>query len=256
MFKEITPEQVINYIFTQKWHYDEIIQLENQAQIRRDQNRERLIKNGFNDKIFYLRLSHKLRIQTIFHDIIYGYESQLAGTGLLEQHLIDICYHNDFARLVKFILPEIEGKEPWDFSKENQLKKFCIDIFNFNIQSYNETMTIRLATYFYPDALLPIFKIDELRKICRAFGFEHNSNDKGEQLFVFNSFLLDKMNHLNDMPNIIKQNTAYQVFYTIDLLNRINNGEIFENVLLTTKKVRVKRFYSYGMAILEALKLA
>lgn len=253
-FKEITSDQIINYIFNQKRDYSEIIQLEDQAQIRRDQNKERLIKIGFNDKIFYLPQRHKFRMQTIFYDIVYGYESQLAGTGLREQHFIDVCHHNDFARVVKFILPEIEGKESWDFSNENQLKNFCTGIFNFNIRSYKETMPIRLATYFYPDALLPIFRIDELRKICKAFGFEKNSKDKGEQLFLFNSFLLDKMKGLNEKPNIIKQKMAYQVFYTIELLNRLNNGEIFENVLLTANKKWEKGFYNNGMPILEALK--
>lgn len=74
--------------------------------------------------------------------------------------------------------------------------------------------------------------------------------------FIFNSFLLDKMKGLKDKPNIIKQNKAYQVFYTIDLLNRLNNNETYKDILKSSDKEWVKGFYIDGMAILEALKMA
>lgn len=65
-FNEITSEQIINYIFTQQLNYDEIIHLENQAQILRKQNKNRVIKGGFNAEVFYVPQGHKLRNQTIF----------------------------------------------------------------------------------------------------------------------------------------------------------------------------------------------
>ena len=112
--------------------------------------------------------------------------------------------------------------------------------------------SIRLATYFYPEVLLPIFKLDHLKEICDAFGFETDAKTKGDRLFIYNSFLADKMNAL-PCKNIIKAYIAYQVRYTVELRRRLNTNESYEAILADYEKGWIKGFVADGYDILVKL---
>jgi hypothetical protein len=247
----IDIQKVIDTIFNQNKDYTNTLRLEFEANKLREETKRKL-KKSFNTEIFYVPEGHHLRKLTLFYDFVYGYESQLAGTGLRESHFQSVFQHPDFEKVINYIFPEMIGMKPWNFQDENILKEFCNGIFDFDIPSYKESMPIRLATYFYPNILLPIFKLDHLKEICDAFGFETDAETNGDKLFIFNSFLTAKMKIL-PFENIIKGYVAYQVRFTINLLNRLNNNESYEAVLASTNKVWIKDFYEEGKNILIKL---
>ena len=247
----IDIQKVIDTIFNQNKDYTNTLRLEFEANKLREETKRKL-KQGFNTEIFYVPKGHQLRKQTLFYDFVYGYESQLAGTGLRESHFQSVFQHPDFEKIINYIYPEMIEMKPWNFQDKNILKEFCNGIFDFDIPSYKEAVPIRLATYFYPNILLPIFKLDHLKEICDAFGFVTDAETNGDKLFIFNSFLADKMKIL-PFENIIKGYVAYQVRFTIDLLNRLNNNESYEAVLASINKVWIKGFYEEGKNILIKL---
>jgi hypothetical protein len=247
----IDIQKVIDTIFNQNKDYSDTLKLEFEANKLREETKRKL-KQGFNSEIFYVHEGHQLRKQTLFYDFVYGYESQLAGTGLRESHFQSVFLHPDFEKVIHYMYPEMIGMKPWNFQDENVLKEFCNGIFDFDIPSYKEAVPIRLATYFYPNILLPIFKLDHLKEICDAFGFVTNAETNGDKLFIFNSLLADKMKIL-PFENIIKGYVAYQVRFTIDLLTRLNNNESYEEVLASINKVWIKGFYEEGKNILIKL---
>lgn len=247
----IDIQKVIDTIFNQNKDYTNTLRLEFEANKLREETKRKL-KQGFNTEIFYVPEGHQLRKQTLFYDFVYGYESQLAGTGLRESHFLSVFQHPNFEKVINYIYPEMIGMKPWNFQDENILKEFCNGIFDFDIPSYKEAVPIRLATYFYPNILLPIFKLDHLKEICDAFGFVTDAETNGDKLFIFNSFLTDKMKIL-PFENIIKGYVSYQVRFTIDLLNRLNNNESYEAILISINKVWIKGFYEEGKNILIKL---
>jgi hypothetical protein len=249
---DIDIQQVIDTIFKQKKDYSDKLNLEFEANKLREQTKEKL-KNGFDSKIFYVSEGHQLRKQTLFYDFVYGYESQLAGTGLREAHFQSVFEHPDFEKVINYIFPELIGMKPWDFNDNNILMEFCNGIFDFNIPNYKEAIPIRLATYFYPEILLPIFKIEHLQQICDAFGFKTDAETKGDKLFIFNSFLVKKMETL-PFKNIIKGDICYQVLFTIELLNRLSKSENYEKIITDCKKVWIKEYYQEGKILLTKLK--
>ncbi len=247
----IEIQQVIDTIFNQNKDYSQILRLEYEANKLREENKK-ILKQGFNPEMFYVPEGHLLRKQTLFYDFVYGYENQLASTGLRESHFQSVFLHPDFEKVINYILPEMLGMKPWNFQDENILKEFCNGIFDFDIPSFKESLPIRLATYFYPNILLPIFKLDHLEQICKAFGFETDAATNGDKLYIFNSFLADKMRTL-PFENIIKGYISYQVRFTIELLNRLNNNESYEAILLSCSKVWIKNFYEEGRNLLIKL---
>ena len=243
--------EVIDIIFRQDKDYSYILHLELEANKLREKTKKELMQ-GYNAEIFYAPEGHHIRNHTLFYDFTYGIESKLAGTGLRESHFRSVFLHPDFEKVINYIYPEMIGLEPWDFQDINILKEFCNGIFDFDIPSYKEAVPIRLATYFYPNVLLPIFKLDHLENICGAFGFEDDAETKGSRLFIYNSFLADKMKTL-PFENIIKCYISSQVRYTVDLLNRLNNNECYETILADSKKRWIKGFIKDGYEILRQI---
>ena len=243
-------QAVIDIIFNQKKDYSNFLQLEFEANKLREQTKTKL-KVSFNSEIFYVTEEHSLRKQTLWYDFVYGYEKRLAGTGLRESHFQTVFLHPDFEKVINYIFPEMIGLEPWNFKDEKILKEFCNGIFEFDIPSYKETLPIRLATYFYPNILLPIFKLDHLKEICDAFGFITDAETNGDKLFSYNAFLYDKMKTL-PLENIIKGYIAYQVKFTVELLNRLKNEE-FGAILKSYGKGWKKNYINDGMKILNEL---
>ena len=249
--KNIDIQKVVETIFNQNNDHSNTLHLEFEANKLREKTKQKLIQS-FNTEMFYVPEGHPSRKQTLFYDFVYGFESQLAGTGLRESHFQSAFLHPDFEKVINYIYPEMIGMKPWNLQDKNELKEFCNGIFDFDIPSYKESMPIRLASYFYPNVLLPIFKIDHLKEICDAFGFETDAETNGDRLFVFNSFITEKMKTL-PYDNVIKGNVAYQVRFTIDLLNRLNNNENYGEIIGSINKVWIKGFYEEGKNILTKL---
>lgn len=248
---DLDIENMINIIISENKDYSQLLKLEFEANKLRNATKKNL-KEGFDPKIFYVIEGHPSRKHTLFYDFSYGYEYQLAGSGLRESHFQSVFEHPYFEKIINYIFPDMIGMPPWNFHDKNILKEFCKGIFDFDLPSYKEAMPIRLASYFYPDFILPIFKLDHLDRICKAFGFETNSITNGDRLFIYNSFLAEKMSHL-PFKNVIKGNIAYQVYFTAELLDRLNKGESYDSILNSYTKVWIKSFIVEGQKIIIKL---
>lgn len=219
----------------------------------RENTKDRL-KNGFQTDIFYAPEGHKQRRNNLFYEFVYGFESQLAGTGLREVQFQSVFEHNDFRKVVEYLCPEIIGLKPWNFNDKDVLREFCNGIFEFDIPQYKEAIPIRLASYFYPQYFYPIFKLEHLQKICNAFGLSTDAESYGERFFVYNSFLTEEMKTL-PYNNYIKSNISYQIMYIVELHTRLSNGEHFDTILNDYNKIWIKGFIKSGLDILKQLNI-
>lgn len=250
--RNIDIPKIIEIIFNQNKDYSKTLHLEFEANKLREKSKQKL-KQKFSTELFYVPEGHPSRKQTLFYDFVYGFESQLAGTGLRESHFQSVFLNPEFEKVINYIYPEMIGMKPWNLKDENELKEFCNGLFDFDIPSYKESLPIRLASYFYPDVFFPIFNINHLKSICNAFGIITNAKTNGDILFVSNSFLAGKMKIL-PYVNVIKAYLAYQVWFTIDLLNRLNNNENYNDIIGSINKVWIKGFYEEGRNLLTILK--
>jgi hypothetical protein len=250
---EIDIEQVINEIFNQNQNFSGTKSSIFKANKLREKNKERL-KEGFDNEIFYVPNGHKKRRENLFYDFVYGVEASLAGTGLREKQFKTAFTHSEFQKVIEYMFPEMIGLEPWNFEDKNVLLEFCNGIFDFRIPQYTEALPIRLASYFYPNYFIQIFKLDHLKKVCDALGLETNVKSNGDKLFVYNSFINEKMKAL-PFENYIKSNISYQILYTIELYTRLNKGESFENVLASHKQIWKKGLIKNGKTLLIKLNV-
>src|SRR5690606_11805568 len=163
----------------------------------------------FDTTLYYSPKGHPKRYDNLYYNFVYGVESKLAGTGLRESQFKDSFEHRDFKKVIDFLIPESIGLEPWNLNDNKNLFNFCNGLFDFTIPQYSEAIPIRLASYFYPDYFLPIFKLNHLKKVCDALGIETEAKTKGEKMYAYNLFLRDKM---KDIPfdNYIKSGMIYQ----------------------------------------------
>lgn len=248
---EIDIQEIITEIFNWKQDFSKILSLEFEANKLREQTKEEL-KQGFSHDIFYVHKGHPKRRNTLFYDFEYGYENKLAGTGLRELQFKTVFEHPDFEKVINYIYPEMIGMKPWNFQDKTVLLEFCNGIFNFNIPQYSEAIPIRLASYFYPDLFLPIFKLEHLKKTSVAFGLETNAKTKGDKLYAYNSFLADKMKTL-PLDNYIKMEFSYQILYTVELYNRLNEKEDFDKIVDSYKESWKRNTIKEGMKILTKI---
>jgi hypothetical protein len=219
----------------------------------REETKNRL-KKGFDKQLFYVTEKHRLRRENLFYNFTYGVESDLAGTGLREEQFKTAFEHPDFEKVIEYMYPEIIGLKPWNFNDKGELLEFCNGIFDFNIPNYKETLPIRLASYFYPDQFLPFFKLDHLEQVTKAFGLSTSAETQGERLYVYNSFLGDKMKAL-PYNNYIKSHIAYQIMYAFELYMRLLNNEKYKDVTKDYKEKWKLRLIEKGMNILIKLKI-
>ena len=249
---EFDLQKIIDEIFNQEIdsHREKLVF---EANKRREETKKKLMK-GFNSLYFYAPEGHKFRRENLFYDFVYGSESKLAGTGLRELQFKTVFEHKDFEKVVNYIYPEILGLKPWNLSDKEEFLEFCNGIFDFDIPQYSESLPICLASYFYPDYFVPIFKLEHLRKICETLGLETDAKTLGDKLYVYNSFLAGEMRIL-PFNNYIKSNIAYQILYAVELYNRLNNGEMYENILDDYKKIWIKELIESGKHLLTKLKI-
>jgi len=249
---ELDIEQIIGEIFYQKKDYSKIRSLVFEANKARELKKERL-KQGFDSELFYTPKGHPKRRDNLFYDFVYSFEGNVAGTGLREFQIKKVFEHPDFEKVVAYIYPEMIGMNPWNFQNKSILLEFCNGIFEFDIPQYSEAIPIRLASYFYPDTFLPIFRLEHLKKACNALGIDTNAKTNGDRLFAYTTFLSDKMKPL-PYDNYIKMEISYNILYTVELLNRLNNKENYKTILDSYKEVWIRNMIKDGEELLIKLK--
>lgn len=219
------------------------------ANKRREEIKKKL-RQGFDSTIFYEPPGHEKRRENLFYDFVYGCEVQLAGTGLREDQFSIPFRHQKFPEVVAYIYPEMHGLEAWNLSDEKSYQQFCDGLFDFKIPQYAETLPIRLASYFYPEYFLPIFKLLHLQQICEPLGLKTDAKTRGERLYAYNTFLLDKLKTVPHDNIYVKSQVAYQFLYAIELYNRLQNNERYDEIVSSYKKVWIRQNVERGREIL------
>ena len=250
---ELDLQKIIDEVFNQNVDYSQTNKLVFEANKLREKTKKKLMQ-GYNSLIFYAPEGHKLRRENLFYDFVYGYEYDLAGTGLRELQFQTAFEHPDFDKVVNFIYPDMLGMKSWNLNDKDEFQEFCNGIFDFDIPQYTEALPIRLASYFYPDFFIPIFKIEHLKKVCEALGLETDAENRGDKLFVYNSFLTDKMKAL-PFDNYIKSNISYLILFTVELYDKLNKGEMYQDIINNYKEKWKKGMIERGKDLLIKLKI-
>jgi HKD family nuclease len=246
-------DHLIDEIFCNKEDYLKNIDLSYIANKKRNNVTAALIKDNFNIFLFYAPEGHPKRKDSLFYDFVYGAESKLAGTGLREAQYKEAFENPNFKKVIDFILPESIGLERWNFEDDKTFRMFCNGLFDFKIPQYSEAMPIRLASYFYPEVFLPIFKLDHLQDVCEDLGIDVNAKSQGERLFAYNYFLRVEMKVI-PFDNYVKANMAYRIFYSMELYNQLENGDSFNEIKSNYNKAWVKDYIDKAKITLENIK--
>ncbi len=245
---------LLDEIFNSNEDNSEKLALSFEANKFREKVKNKLLKNKFKKTIFYVPEGHPKRKDNLFYNFVYGAESNLAGTGLREAQFSSAFMHKDFEKVIAFIFPEIYGIESWNLKDEKTYSEFCNGLFDFNIPQYSETLPIRLASFFYPEHFIPIFKLEHLRKICEPLGIKTDAKTKGDKLYAYNIFLLNKMKAV-PFNNYIKARMAYQICFTVELYNSLQKGEKIEKMFNSYTKIWEKKYIPRAEKILKKLKV-
>tara|TARA_R110000751_G_scaffold190314_1_gene296133 strand:+ start:83 stop:1411 length:1329 start_codon:yes stop_codon:yes gene_type:complete len=246
-------QQLLDLIFNSKEDYTNRLNLAYSANKSRNQLKDKLKNNDFDLSLFYVPEGHPKRRENLFYNFVYGSESKLAGTGLREAQFKDVFEHPEFKNIISFILPESVGLQPWNFEDNKAFFNFCNGLFDFDIPQYSIALPIRLASFFYPEHFVSIFKLNHLQKVCETLGLETDAKSNGERLFAYNIFLTKKM---KDIPydNYIKSGMIYQILYSVELYKRLDNGEDFQDIKKSYKKQWIKYYIEKGKTNLENIK--
>ena len=212
------------------------------------------IKKGFSVEDFYAPEGNSKRELSLFYRFMYGKEGFLAGTGLREKQVKEVFENPKFPEIISYIYPPIIGEQEWNLENKENYRELCNGIFDYRIAQYVETLPIRLVSYFYPDKFLPIFKLDHLERICLILGLRLAENvSKGDKLFAFNSFLLERMKYI-PRDNYIKSTMAYQLYYTVELFNALSNGESYDQYLAKYKEIWIRELIKNGYKMIQKIK--
>jgi hypothetical protein len=249
---KLNIQLLIDKVFNSKEDYSLVLDRTYEANKKRNEIKNLIKSTKFDTTLYYSPIGHPKRYDNLFYNFVYGVEAKLAGTGLREAQFKDSFEHHDFKRVMNFIIPESIGLEPWNLNDKEELFNFCNGLFDFKIPQYSEALPIRLASYFYPEYFLPIFKLNPLQKVCEALGIETEAKTKGERFYAYNLFLKNKM---KDIPfdNYIKSKMVYSLLYSVELYKRIENGEEFETIKKSYKKQWIKNYIDKGKSILESI---
>jgi hypothetical protein len=249
---KLNIQLLIDKIFNSKEDHSWVLERTYETNKKRNEIKNIVKSQKFDTSLYYSPKGHPKRYNNLYYYFVYGVESKLAGTGLREAQFKDSFEHQDFKDVIGFLIPESIGLEPWNLNDKKDLFNFCNGLFDFNIPQYSEAIPIRLASYFYPEYFLPIFKLNHLQKVCDALGIETEAKTKGERFYAYNLFLKDKM---KDIPfdNYIKSGMIYQLLYSVELFKRIESGEDFELIKKSYKKQWIKNYVEKGKTILESI---
>lgn len=249
----LNVEQLLDLIFNSKEDYTGRLQLAYLANKSRNKLKEVLISKEFDLDLFYVPKGHPKRYDNLFYNFVYGTEYKLAGTGLREAQFKDVFEHPEFKNIISFIFPESVGLEPWNFEDNESFYNFCNGLFDFDVPQYSIALPIRLASYFYPEHFVSIFKLKDLQKVCETLGLQTDAKTNGQRLYAYNIFLRKKM---KDIPfdNYIKSGMIYQILYSVELYKRLENGEEFDEIKKSYKKQWIKYYIEKGKSNLEKIK--
>lgn len=193
-----------------------------------------LFKNPRNINIFYAKTGSPNRNNCIFYDFVYGYESELAGTGLREHQIEKIFTNPNFIRVIEYIYPMIFSGHSYNFKDEVEKEQFIKTVFDlrtiYNLSEFSEVMPIRLMSYFYPEHFLHIFKIEHLESICNILGYSALTEKSKAERYSRVSIFIDRlMNGVNE-DSYIKSMMLYALYYTFMVLIERKNGKDFEKI--------------------------
>lgn len=247
----IKMEDLIDYLFKAEQDFSYFTGNAFEANKDRENIKSR-IKKGFKVEDFYTPKGSSDREESLYYKMMYGKEKSIAGTGLRESQFRELFENEKFPEIISYIYPPIVGEEDWNLSDNETFREYCNGIFEYRIPQYAETLPIRLASYFYPNNFLPIFKLEHLEKVCRILGLETDAVSKGDKLYVYNSFLLDKMKAI-PFDNYVKSSIAYQLYFTVGLHERLINGEEYEIILQSHKENWRRDYLKKGKRILEKI---
>jgi len=247
----IDSQKIIEEIFKMGDDYSYVTNLTFKANERKEEFKSKL-GMGFNKELFYVKEDHPLRRDNLFYDFTYGYESKIAGTGLRELQFRTVFEDPEFQKVIEYIYPEMSNMKPWNLADKEELREFCDGIFDFNIPQYTKVLPVRLASYFYPEYFMPIFKLHDLSKICEALNMKTSEKSNGAQLYAFTTHIREKMQHVPHDSNI-KFNFAYNILYTFELHNRLRNGENYNDIITNSGKNWIKNYLTNGLKILKTL---
>lgn len=247
----IDLQKIISEVFKMGEDYSYLRDFAFKANQRRELIKSKL-HLGFDKKLFYVPEGHSMRYDNLFYDFTYGMEAKIAGTGLRELQFSTAFEHPEFQKAIQYIYPQMSGLKPWNLEDEQELFQFCIGLFEFKIPQYTEVLPIRMASYFYPEYFVPIFKLSDLDKICEALKLETDAKTRGERLFVYSSHIRKEMKHLPYDSNV-KFNLAYIILYTFKLWHALQQGESLDGILSGTKKLWEKNYLKKGLQVLQQL---
>jgi hypothetical protein len=241
-------DTLFNAVLNEKVDYSDKIEFALKANVRRVEVKDQLMK-GYNSKIFYADKKDNNRRGNLFYDLVYGFEKNLAGTGMWENQFRAVFTHKDFEKVIEFMLPETIDAPAWNLDDPNELQIFCEGIFQFKIPQYSEALPIRLASYFYPKHFVPIFILNDLELICKNLGLSVNIISNSERLYAFNRFLLQKM-QIVPYDSYVKSDLAYRFLYAILLFESLNNGEAFGAIKKSYSKAWQQHLIEHGAQLL------
>lgn len=253
----LNRETLIDAVLYEQKDHSGLIKMISKSNRSRSSFLEKIDENGFKIEYFYAPEGSVNRKKSLFYNFVYGIEEKLSGTGLREAQFEEIFTNKQFVEIFEFIYPKSKNKNyRWDLTNDIEFLNFCNGLFEYKIRSYSETMPIRLANYFYPEFFLPIFNLSHLGNMCRIFGFESKSKEKGERLFDYNKFLNNRLRNV-PYPNIIKSHILYKLLYTMNVMDEIDkNGIVNINDFIDEHNRRWIRNTMYeGLIFIKSINL-
>ncbi len=251
--KKVDIQDIKERVFTQYYESREADNLVFEANKRREAFKHELL-NGYNLIVFYAPKGHSRKKECITYDLAYGYERKLVDTGLRESQFRDAFEHRDFEKVAGFIYPDMLGMKPWNFYDMDELSRFCNGLFVFELPQYKETLPIRLASYFYPEIFIPIFKIKDLARISKTLGLQTDAKSEGDMLFEYNSFISDEMKAL-PVNNYVKSDVCYRILFTVELYNKLKAGYSYIEYYTSNKEKWKKAHIENGYQLLKDMDL-
>ncbi|NJC28528.1 phospholipase D-like domain-containing protein [Neolewinella antarctica] len=213
------------------------------------------MEGAFDITDFHSPEGHPKRYECLFYILQYGIEKKLAGTGLVENQFTSVFYHEEFEQILNYILPQRINMPKWNLDDKEQKIMFCSGLFDFKIKQYSTTIPVRLASYFYPDHFLPIFNFSHLKGMHLSINGRFNSGwSKGEQLFYMNDTLINFLT-IYTSDNYTGSDILYQLFFTIEYLNRTENGDTIEEVRQAHRDRKwSNEIINYAPTLIESIK--
>ena len=246
---EFDLQEIINNLFEAKEDYSRTLEGAYKANKEREKLKK-IISKGFENTQFYVPKGHPKRKETLHFQIVHGEESKISGSGLRESHFQEVASSNQLEELIAYVFPPSCGNPNWNLNDEEVFREYCIGLFDFKIPQYSISMPIRLGSFFYSDHFIPIFRLDQLEDICKILGYNGKPESKGDKLFEYNRFLINRMKSI-PYDNYVKMNIAYQLYYIVELKIGFKKGRKFEEILKDHNKQWQKNLLRSGLEIIN-----